>query len=67
MTNDEMQQLQPGDTVRHKATGVGYIVTANYGSYVALVRTAQMTHPPEWEVVRMAVPQQSESNRTPKP
>ena len=51
MTQDEMKALKLGDVVRHKSSSDGYIVTANYGTRVMLVRTADMTNPEEWSTV----------------
>jgi len=51
VTKEHMHTLIAGDCVRHKASGVSYIVTANYGERVTAVRTADITHPDEWEIV----------------
>jgi hypothetical protein len=47
-----MSRLQPGDIVRHKSGGGGYIVTANYGARITAVRTADISNPDEWDVVK---------------
>jgi hypothetical protein len=48
----KLDQLQPGDCVRHKNGRVVYFVTANYGQRVTAVSTADLTNPNEWEVLR---------------
>lgn len=52
MTNDEMKELQPGDIVQSKPYGLGYVVTANDGNRVSAVRTADITNPTEWLLIR---------------
>lgn len=51
MTRDEMQNLKPGDLVRHRSGGSAMIVHANYGTRVTAVRTADLTNPVEWNRV----------------
>lgn len=51
MTREDFQDLRPGDVVRGKAFSQVYIVTANYGDRVTAVRTADLTNPPEWDLV----------------
>ncbi len=51
MTKKEFESLQPGDIVRGKSSFVSYIVTANYGNRVTAVHTADLTNPPEWDLV----------------
>jgi hypothetical protein len=45
-------ELQTGDVVRGRFSGQVYIVSANYGNRVTAVDTADITNPPEWEVLR---------------
>lgn len=45
-------ELQPGDIIRHKGGAEALIVTANYGGRVTAVRTADVTNPIEWLVMR---------------
>jgi len=47
-----LAQLQTGDVVRGRLSGKVYVVTANYGDHVTAVQTADITNPPEWEVLR---------------
>jgi hypothetical protein len=50
MKPEEMQNLKPGDVIRHKGDSNGYIVTANYLSRVTAVRTTDVTNPAEWDL-----------------
>ena len=43
-----LSQLQRGDIVRHRSSGDSMVVTANYGSRVTAVRTADITNTDEW-------------------
>lgn len=52
MTLEQMQNLQPGDLVRHKDHWSSYIVHRNFKSRVTAVRTVDLTNPIEWELVR---------------
>lgn len=45
-------ELDPGDSIRSKATGIIYQVTAHYGERATAVRTADVSNPNEWEVLR---------------
>ena len=56
MTNDEMKNLQFGDVVQSKIYGLGYIVTANYGSHITAIRTVDITNPIEWYLIRKICP-----------
>ena len=48
-----LRDLQPGDMIRHATNGDRtYIVTANYGTRVTAVRTADLTQASEWQVFR---------------
>lgn len=51
MTNQEMKDLKPGDIVCHVSNSLRYIVTANYGDRVTVVRTHDLTNPIEWRKV----------------
>lgn len=44
----ELNELEPGDIVRGKTTGLSYVVTDNYGQYVIATRVAHITNPNEW-------------------
>lgn len=55
MTAEEMRKLSRGAIVRHKHGAESYVVTANYGDRVTLVRTADMTNPAEWDLIPAAV------------
>ncbi len=54
MRDDEMKKLDSGDIVRSKVTGEAWIVTGNYGGHITAVRTADLTNPMEWDLVRKA-------------
>lgn len=56
MTEDEFKNLKRGAIVRHESQAryESYVVTANYGKRVTAVRTADMTNPSEWEIVKNA-------------
>lgn len=51
MTEKEFSGLAPGQVVRGKSIGQGYIVTGNYGTHVTAVRTVDLTNPDEWDLV----------------
>lgn len=52
---EHIMQLKTGDIVRHKDGGEAYVVTAVYASHRATaVRSVDITHPVEWEVMRLA-------------
>ena len=60
MKPEDLKQLQPGDIVRGKSSKVSYVVTANYGTRVTAVQTADITNAKEWEIVHKAVPPRSD-------
>ena len=47
-----VQDLQPGDIVQSRASGIAYIVTDNHGDFAIAVRTAHVTNPGEWKLVK---------------
>ena len=47
-----VRDLQAGDIVQSRGSGMAYIVTANYGDCAIAVRTAHVTNPSEWILVR---------------
>jgi hypothetical protein len=49
MTPEQFKKLRAGDIVRGKRSGETYVVTGNYGKRVTAVRTADLTHPDEWD------------------
>lgn len=49
MTDTQFHALKPGDLIRHKTGSEAYVVTANYGTRVTAVRTADVTNPAEWD------------------
>ena len=51
MTKDEIDQLKPGDIVRH-ASGNGYIVIETLPHVIA-IRTIKVTNPSEWELMSL--------------
>ena len=52
LTKDEFEDLRIGDIVRNKASGEGYIITANYGNRITAVRTVDIINPDEWLLVK---------------
>jgi hypothetical protein len=54
MTQHDLQQLQPGDIIRHVGHGEAYMVTGNYGERITAVRTIDVTNPIEWVLVGKA-------------
>jgi hypothetical protein len=46
--------LKVGDVIRGKSSGRMYVVTANYGTRVTAVDSADVTNASEWEVLRPA-------------
>lgn len=53
MTRKEFNALEPGDIIQ-SASGVGYVVTANYGRRATAAKMADMTNPGEWKLIRKA-------------
>lgn len=51
MTTTEMNQLRPGDIVKHCHSHNRYVVTGNYGGRVTAVCSVDITNPTEWEVL----------------
>lgn len=49
-----LHELKVGDVIRGRSSGRMYIVTANYGTRVTAVDSADVTNAPEWEVLRPA-------------
>lgn len=54
MTRKECDKLDVGDVVRPSLGHEGYVVTANYGKRITVVRTADITNPREWVLVSKA-------------
>lgn len=55
MTKEEMKNLKTGDIVQSSVTGLGFVVTANYGGRVTAVCTVDITNPSEWNLIQKAV------------
>lgn len=53
MTAEDLRGLEVGDVVQNRS-GRGYVVTGNYGGRATAVDTADITNPPEWELVAKA-------------
>lgn len=52
MKSEEFRDLEAGDIVQHKASGTGYVVTANYRQCgVLMVKTLLANNPDEWEKI----------------
>lgn len=54
MTKEQFNALQPGDLVRHKEGTAPYIVAANLGGRVLLVRATEASNAIEWDLVLKA-------------
>ena len=52
MTEQELQNLCAGDLVMGKTSGQVFIVTANCGSRVTAVQTADLTNAGEWQLIQ---------------
>ena len=48
----DFSKLKPGSIVRHKGDTEAYIVTSNYSHRVTAARTADLTNPQEWDLVK---------------
>ena len=48
MTHEEFKNLKTGDIVKHVSNGRLFIVSANYGTRVTAVTTADLTNSSEW-------------------
>lgn len=57
MNKTEFSQLREGDIVQGKSSGLGYVVVANYGNHVIVVRSMEITNPDEWSLTQKAVEQ----------
>lgn len=55
LTQEELENLSPGDIVRHKSGDKGYLVCVNFGGRVTAVDIADITNPDEWLLVSKAV------------
>ena len=47
-----LSELETGDIVISKVSKLTYVVTAHYGNRVVAVRSADITNPIEWTVIR---------------
>jgi len=50
MSDEEFNELAQGDIVKHVSQPGIWVVSANYGGRVTLIRTADATNPIEWEL-----------------
>lgn len=57
MNKTEFMQLREGDIVQGKSSCLGYVVVANYGNHVLVVRSMEITNPDEWVLIQKAVEQ----------
>jgi len=46
-----LSDLKVGDVIRGKVSHRSFVVTANYGTRVTAVHSADITNPMEWEIV----------------
>ena len=56
MTDQELQKLKPGDTIRHVRDGDTCIVLSSWLDTIVAVRRITVTHAPEWERVAVSKP-----------
>lgn len=54
MLKSELQKLKTGDIIRSKLNGISYVVMANYGEHITVVRTVDVTNEHEWDLVEVA-------------
>lgn len=54
MNQAEFKALQPGQFVRHKASGSAAVVANHYGDHAIAVRTQHISNPCEWDIVNAA-------------
>lgn len=51
MSDNDFNNLQPGNLVREDSTGTTYIVTGNFGKNgIAMVKTVLATNPVGWSL-----------------
>lgn len=56
MNQQTFENLVPGDVVKHKGiSSTVYMVAVNYGTRVTAVAVADITNPPEWDLVMKAI------------
>jgi hypothetical protein len=51
MIQEEFDNLKPGDIVRGKSSGSAYVVAQHHGDHVTIVRTMDISNPPEWDLI----------------
>lgn len=51
MTSADLSNLHPGDIIHPIGSPDAYIVVANHGTSVTVVRTVEVTDPYAWDVV----------------
>lgn len=54
MTQQQFNNLNPGDIVKGKLSEETYVVTCHYGNRVTAVRTEDITNPDEWQLILQA-------------
>lgn len=54
MKEEDFKKLQIGDIVKGQFSGEIFVVTGNYGSHITAVKSVDMTHPQDWELIRKA-------------
>lgn len=52
MTDDQLKTLREGDIVRNIGSGNTYIVIRTDGERAVAIRTVEVSHAPEWELVK---------------
>lgn len=52
MNQDQLEALRvpPGTILRHKPTGLNYVVTGFYPDHITAVRSVEIVNPELWEV-----------------
>ena len=54
MKEQQFNELDRGDLIKHKNNSAIYIVTSNYGGRVTAVKTVDITDPGEWKLLLKA-------------
>ncbi len=52
MTKEEMNELEPGDIVQGKRSGLGYIITERVNNTLVAVRSIVIATPDDWNLVK---------------
>jgi len=56
MTKDEFYNLEAGDVIRNEGSGNVYIILEIMDRQAVIVRSAVISNPDEWELIRKSSP-----------